>query len=926
MKKTTIGALALVLVGMAIVSCDSTSSPPPDNNATDTSSTNTTPSTSADPTITMISPYSLDTTVPNEVATLTLRFKPASKTGVTATVNRIAATAYTNGEFSYKVTNLAVGITKDTVVTKAGSKTDTNFVSITRMLGAPLVKATSGQAGQTDFTDSVTVQFNTTDLATDSIRYTTNGAASKILSSDPQVANGYTKTIKGTTTFRAISMRRSGTSVVYSDTNTITFLIGKTLGRPYFSTNRLDSFTNVSKIAIGGFGVGDTVRYTTDGGDPTRDSYIYSRTDSIFVQSSETVIAKSFNGNNSSPACTTSLKLKALGPVFSVKSGTYTSQRYLNIKSPSGVPVYYTTDGSLPTNQSLKAGDTLLIDSNVTVKAIAMLPGWTSSKLDSVVYKFKVATPTLGFRTGNYDTTQILSITDSAAGTKIHYTVNGASPTCGSTLYNPDSLLKLDSSVTVKAIGCKVGWDSSDVSVGNYTFKVAKIVFAPDSGIYRSYQWVKLSTRSPNVTFFVTRDSTTPAWDVSNNPTGTTQKKLPGDTLFLQKSQWLRVVAVRSGWANSVADSRRYIIEGDTLLVDDFEQNSLTNPIGTNWKYWACGNCVNTGIPNQMETKANVLEADWNKQIAFYNGHISLKIPDGGSQRISDGRRGPGMAGYSVAVPSSLTGETYRISFWARWKPSGATTLATVPFVTEIVLKGNDKQNGNYTDGFLRYVDTIGTTWKQFIVDYNAFYASSNAYQETVVGDSTSSKPKSYWIITGLPFYDPGMSARGYPDSGRMISYGLTKFQGQVAHNKDWKPRWVWEADLDHWNKGDITNFRWSVIQPSTNKPGLSAITHGEWVMDFKDTTDTIKVLKIPGPGTRDSLYTYTTFGPVYCGDCHQPIEPDYPDAVVAGLKAVEGTFELDRIQLIRRPQTSGGIVTSTTTTTTTPADTTTKK
>lgn len=878
MKRTTVWALALVLAGISIVSCDSTSSPPADNSTPDTSTTNPVQTSTADPSITMISPYSSDTTVSNDVTILTARFKAASKTGVSATVNGTAVTANSNGEFAFKIQNLAIGISKFTILTTAGTKKDSATVSITRLLGAPVIKATTGQAGQTDFTDSVTVQFSVADNATtDSIRYTTNGAAAKILTSDPLVASGFTKTIKGTTTFRAIGMRRNSSGVVYSDTTTITFLIGKTLGKPYFSTNKIDSFNTVHKIAIGGFGVGDTVRYTTDGGDPTRDSYIYSKTDSILIQSSQTIIAKSFNGSNSSPACTTSIKLKALDPVFSVKSGTYTSQRQLSIKSASGIPVYYTTDGTVPTTQSLKAGDTLMIDSNATVKAIAILPGWNSSNVVTASYKFKVATPTLSFRTGNYDTTQILSITDSATGTDIRYTVNGSTPTCGSTKYNADSLLKLDSNVTIKAVGCKTGWDSSDVAVGNFTFKVAKIIFAPDSGIYRDYQYVKLSTRSPGVTFFVTRDSSAPTWDANNNPTLATQKKLPGDTLFIQKSQWLRVIAVRNGWANSIADSRRYIVEGDTLLVDDFEQNSLTNPIGHDWRYWACGYCVNTGIPNQMETFTNTLDPDWTKQIGFRNGHISFTLPAAGALRSSDGHSGPGYAGYSVGVPASAMGETYRISFWARWKPSGSTTLTSVPLVTEMVWTGNDKQNGYYHDGFQRYVDSLGTTWRQFILDYSAFFHAGNAYDNTTLADSTASTPKSYWII-GNPYWS------GYSDSARMINMGLSKFQGQVWHDENWTPHWIWAVDHDHWNKSDITNFRWSILQPNSDKARLAALTNGDPTKIIR-ATDTIR-----------------------CNDCHFPREPEFSDMLKAGFQDVSGSLELDRIQLIRRPQISGGV------------------
>lgn len=897
MKKTTLWALCLALVAMSIVSCDSTSSPPPETTPNDTTSTTPGSGTGTqNQSIAMVNIADRDTTVDNDVSSITIRFKTDYTSGVTARVNGTTATL-ASGVYSYKATGLSVGVNIFKI--SATGTTDTVTVNVTRKLGAPSLVAVGGAADQLDFTDSAVVRFSVADNATtDSIRYTTAGSTAKISTADPKVASGSTKTIKGTTTFRAIAIRRTSTGTAYSDTTTITFNIGKTLGKPYFSTNRVDSFTVQTKIGIGGYGVGDTVRYTTNGGDPNRDSRIYSNTDSILIQDSVMVIAKSFNGlTQVSPTCTTTIKLKALDPVFSVKSGTYTSQRLVNIKSPSGVPVYYTTDGSTPTNASLKAGDSLYIDSNVTVKAYAYLPGWRASKVVSATYKFKVATPTLSFRTGNYDTTQHLSITDSAEGADIRYTVDGRTPNCGSTKYIPDSLLKLDSNVAVKAIACKTGWDSSDVAVGNYTFKVANIQFSPDSGIFRDYQWVKLTTRSPGVTFFVTRDSSTPSWNSSYDPQGTTQKKNPGDTLFVTKSQWIRVIAVRQGWANSVADSRRYILEGDTLLVDDFEQNSLTRKIGYDWRFWACGYCVNTGIPNQMEVNVTDTTTDWNRQIGFRHGKIDFRMPDFGAQQSSDGFEGSGYAGYSVGVPASSMNETYRLVFWARWKKGDASLPDSMPMVTEIVWTKNDKQNGGYKDGFQRLIEWVGPQWRRFILDYSAFYPAHNAYKATTLKDSTESDPKSYWIIGG------------YPDSAKMISMGLSKFQGHVSHVGDWTPKWVWDADHDLWSKGDITNFRWSIMQPFTNKAGLVALTHGEEIVN--GTKDTLVTQQITdSTGTRDTTTSIKVPRWVYCGDCHQPKEPGIPDSVMNSLlKNLSGSLELDRIQLVRRPQTSGGLV-----------------
>jgi len=874
--------LSLATTGLFLASCDDEKGSAPTSSESNTTvNEGTTTSTAVDYALNITSPANGDTTVPNATASIAIKGKVSPASGAKIKVNGVDATIATSGEFTSKPVKLSVGV--NTIRVQLTNDTSKNEdIQVIRRLEAPSIVPVGFPADQRDFADSVDLRFDAAAGTNDSIRYTTNGTSSRLTSADPKVPSGRIKRIFGTTTIKAAALRSTSPGTLSSDTVTIEFVIGKRVAKPYFSTPRQDSSRVAKKVAILGFGPSDTVRYTTDGGDPNETSPIYK--DSILVSDSATIIAKSFRGRNiPSPACTTTIRMIAADPVISLKSGTYTSQRLVGLRSASGIQIYYTVDGSDPTDQSFQYADSILIDSNSTLKAIAMRQGWRKSKVVSASYRFKVATPNLSFRTGNYDTTQALSITDSAAGASIRYTLDKSTPTCNSTAYNPDSLLRLDSNVTVKAIACKTGWSPSDIATGNYTFKVAKILFSPDSGIYRDFQSVKLSTRSPGVNLYVTRDSTTPSWDGSGNPTGTTRKLNSGDTLLVAKSQWLRVIAARNGWANSISDSRRYIVEGDTLLVDDFEQNSLARKIGYDWRFWACGNCLNTGIPSQMEANVTDTTTDWNRQIGFRHGKINFRIPDLGADRISDGKSGPGYAGYSVGVPSNLMGETYRIVFWARWKKADGSLPDSMPMVTEMVWKKNDNQNGYYHDGFHRYVEWVGSTWKRFVLDYSAFYAAGNAYNPTTLLDSTETTPKSYWIING------------YSDSAKMRSMGLSKFEGHVSHSSAWKPKWVWDADHEAWSKNDITNFRWSILQPNTDKNAVAALTHGEWVRGLKDSTLA---------GGKDTVMVR----PIYCGDCHQPTIPSMDDGLRATLlKNLAGSLEIDRIQLVRRPQVSGG-------------------
>jgi len=857
MRKPIIWATSLVVAVLAgvLVSCDSKGSAPTSSN-----NNNNGGSGSTSYLLTVTSPLALDTSVPNGTSTITVTGKVLPSTNslyVIATYNGTTDTVSTSGAgvFSIQISNLPIGQT--TVKVKLAADT-TQFarILVLRQIGAPqlLPVGTGVLSTTTSFTDSAVIQLNSPNSANDSIWYTTNGASAAITSSDPKVISGTKKTLNGTTTIKAIAIEHTSYGTLTSDTTLVTYSINQKEGTPYFNVSRYDSSNVPLKIGITAVGAADTIRYTINGGDPTSNSPIYK--DSILVTDSTTIIAKAFSGMNvPSPACTTTVKLIALPPLFSDTLVQKTSQVYLKLSTPSStpqlpVPVYYTLDGSTPTIQSLKYNDSILLNGNVTIKAIAALPFWRPSAVVSHSYTFQVATPVLSSATGHYDTTQLLKLTDSAAGAAIHYTLDGSTPTCSSPLYDPSSNLRLDSTVVVNARACISGWDSSKVATGSDTFKIGNISFTPDSGVYRTYQTVTMSTRSPGVTYYVTRDSSTPSWN-AKGPTGTTQQKNPGDTLWITKDQWVRAQAVRSGWISSSVENRRYIMEGDTLLVGDFSQSSLTNPIGKNWHFWACELCTNTGITDQIPSNADTTASDWTHAIGYHYGKIDFAIPATGASY------GPGYAGISVDVADSLMGTTYRIAFWAKWVP-GKGAPDSVPLITEMVWTTNDNQNGGYDDGFDRNIQIAGTTWKHYVMDYADFFYAGNAYdRQPPITDSTGTTPKSYSLVD-------------FPMANSMNAIGLDKFQGYVRHDPTWTPEWRWTTH-DAWDKKTIKAFKWSVMQPFATSAAAAAVTNNDGNC------------------------------PNSAPDCHDPREAGFDHSTL--MPNINGELQIDRVQLISQPQ-----------------------
>lgn len=120
----------------------------------------------------------------------------------------------------------------------------------------------------------------------------------------------------------------------------------------------------------------------------------------------------------------------AVAPTFNPVAGTYLSTQYVSISSTTpGASIYYTLDGSTPTNASTPYTSTITISQTTTVKAIAYATGYLPSSVATAAYV--IATPnyatipyTQDFATSLGDT-----YTHSVSGptkTWYHYSTGGA--------------------------------------------------------------------------------------------------------------------------------------------------------------------------------------------------------------------------------------------------------------------------------------------------------------------------------------------------------------------------------------------------------------------------------------------------------------------------------------------------------------------
>ena len=163
-----------------------------------------------------------------------------------------------------------------------------------------------------------------------------------------------------------------------------------------------------------------------------------------------------------------------VAPVFSPIAGTYTNSVdvYLSCET-DGATIYYTIDGSDPTDASIAYTDAIHITENTTIKAIA-IKNALSSEIVSATYTITnmevVATPVITPEAGNYNEPQQITITCATDDALIYYTTDGNDPTAESTLY--EGPFTLSESATVKAVAVKEGYTNSDIATAAYTMPV----------------------------------------------------------------------------------------------------------------------------------------------------------------------------------------------------------------------------------------------------------------------------------------------------------------------------------------------------------------------------------------------------------------------------------------------------------------------
>jgi len=228
---------------------------------------------------------------------------------------------------------------------------------------------------------------------------------------------------------------------------------------------------------------------------------------------------------------------------MSPQGGVFTGPVDITLStSTSGVTIYYTLDGSVPTANSTPYTTPIHLTQSALVRAIGIKSGSASASaensftIQSGVGAGRIAplvvSPAGGTFTGPVDVT----ISTATAGAAIYYTLDGTTPGTGSPLYV--GTIHLNSSGWIRATAAKSRYSPPDTVEYQYSISASATtpppppppapVITPNGGTFSNCPNVAISTSVAGATIRYTLDGTPPA---AASPVYIQPIRLPGSVV-----------------------------------------------------------------------------------------------------------------------------------------------------------------------------------------------------------------------------------------------------------------------------------------------------------------------------------------------------------------------------------------------------------
>ena len=243
------------------------------------------------------------------------------------------------------------------------------------------------------------------------------------------------------------------------------------------------------------------IYYTTDGSEPTAESTLYTEPFEQLTNCTVKAIGLRQGYNDSDVA---SMEIDAEHP--KCNKPEIAVDRVNNVIKLStltdNAAIYYTLDGSEPTTESTLYADSIVLEHNCTLQAIAVKSPYENSETAALIVNWiKAEKPSFALSQSGDD--YLLTITSSTPGATIYYTIGGDNPTAKSTAYTQPVVL-YDNQV-VKAIAVANQYNNSDIGIWQEdVITCADVAFSFDG------QTLLMSTATKDAKIYYTTDGSNP--------------------------------------------------------------------------------------------------------------------------------------------------------------------------------------------------------------------------------------------------------------------------------------------------------------------------------------------------------------------------------------------------------------------------------
>jgi predicted Zn finger-like uncharacterized protein len=372
--------------------------------------------------------------------------------------------------------------------------------TITRTVAAPVA---SPSGGQFDQAQTVSLSCDTPEAT---LYYTLDN-------SDPTEASlKYAEPIEvaGSTTLKARAFKDEWEP---SDIVTADFTISRAAATPVASPSG-GQFDQTQTVSLSCDTPDAAIYYTLDNSDPTESSLKY--TEPIEIAESTTLKARAFKDEWEPSDIVTAdftISRAVAAPVASPSGGQFDQAQTVSLSCDTPeATLYYTLDNSDPTEASSKYGETIEVAESTTLKARAFKDEWEPSDIVTADFTISraVATPVASPSGGQFDQTQMVSLSCDTPDAAIYYTLDNSDPTESSLKYTEP--IEIAESTTLKARAFKDQWEPSGIAIADFTISrtVATPVASPSGGQFDQTQTVSLSCDTPDAAIYYTLDNSDP--------------------------------------------------------------------------------------------------------------------------------------------------------------------------------------------------------------------------------------------------------------------------------------------------------------------------------------------------------------------------------------------------------------------------------